>query len=87
MVRSRLTTGGFAGPVVADTAKSLSKQGHRVILLAWDRTAKNEITTTTEWGTIWRYQEECALNNAALLQENFLVFYHGVHGKYLLFRK
>ena len=66
MVRSRLTTGGFAEPVVADTARSLSKQGHRVILLAWDRTGKKETTTTTEWGTIWRYQEECALNNAVL---------------------
>ena len=62
MVRTRLTTGGFAEPVVADTAKSLAKQGHRVILLAWDRTGKCETTTTTEWGTIWRYQEECNLN-------------------------
>ena len=63
MVRTRLTTGGFAEPVVADTAKSLSKMGHRVILLAWDRTAKGEETVTTEWGTIWKYQEECSLNN------------------------
>ncbi len=62
MVRTRLTTGGFAEPVVADTAKSLAKQGHRVILLAWDRTGKCETTTSTEWGTIWRYQEECHLN-------------------------
>ena len=66
MVRSRLTTGGFAEPVVADTARTLSKQGHRVILLAWDRTGKCETTTTTDWGTIWRYQEECPLNNATL---------------------
>ena len=66
MVRSRLTTGGFAEPVVADTARTLSKQGHRVILLAWDRTGKCEATTTTDWGTIWRYQEECPLNNATL---------------------
>ena len=63
MVRTRLTTGGFAEPVVADTAKSLSKMGHRVILLAWDRTARGDVTTTTEWGTIWKYQEECSLNN------------------------
>ena len=63
MVRTRLTTGGFAEPVVADTAKSLSKMGHRVILLAWDRTAKGEETVTTDWGTIWKYQEECSLNN------------------------
>ena len=62
MVRTRLTTGGIAEPVVADTAKSLTKLGHRVILLAWDRTGKFETTTTTEWGTIWRYQEKCALN-------------------------
>ena len=48
MVRTRLTTGGFADPVVADTAKSLSKMGHRVILLAWDRNAKGEETVTTE---------------------------------------
>ena len=48
MVRSRLTTGGFAEPVVSDTAKTLSNQGHRVILLAWDRTGKNEMTTATE---------------------------------------
>ena len=27
MVRTRLTTGGLAEPVVADTAKSLSKNG------------------------------------------------------------
>ena len=66
MVRSRLTTGGFAEPVVADTARTLSKQGHRVILLAWDRTGKCECTSTTDWGTIWRYQEECPLNNATL---------------------
>ena len=66
MVRSRLTTGGFAEPVVADTARTLSKQGHRVILLAWDRTGKCETTTTTDWGTVWRYQEECPLNNATL---------------------
>ena len=66
MVRTRLTTGGIAEPVVADTAKSLSKLGHRVILLAWDRTGKFETTSTTEWGTIWRYQEECALNNPTL---------------------
>jgi len=66
MVRSRLTTGGFAEPVVADTARTLSKQGHRVILLAWDRTGKCETTSTTDWGTIWRYQEECPLNNATL---------------------
>ncbi len=63
MVRTRLTTGGFAEPVVADTAKSLTKMGHRVILLAWDRTAKSEETVTTEWGTIWKYQDECSLNN------------------------
>ena len=63
MVRTRLTTGGFAEPVVADTAKSLSKMGHRVILLAWDRNAKGEETVTTDWGTIWKYQEECSLNN------------------------
>ena len=63
MVRTRLTTGGFAEPVVADTAKSLSKMGHRVILLAWDRNAKGEETVTTDWGTIWKYQEECPLNN------------------------
>ena len=63
MVRTRLTTGGFAEPVVADTAKSLSKMGHRVILLAWDRTAKGEETVTTDWGTIWKYQEKCSLNN------------------------
>ena len=67
MVRSRLTTGGFAEPVVSDTAKTLSKQGHRVILLAWDRTGKNEMTTATEWGTIWRYQEKCPLNNLSLI--------------------
>jgi len=66
MVRTRLTTGGIAEPVVADTAKSLSKLGHRVILLAWDRTGKFETTSTTEWGTIWRYQEECGLNNPTL---------------------
>ena len=63
MVRTRLTTGGMAEPVVADTAKSLTKLGHRVILLAWDRTGKFETMTTTEWGTIWRYQEKCALND------------------------
>ncbi|OIR23492.1 MAG: hypothetical protein BEU00_02470 [Marine Group III euryarchaeote CG-Epi3] len=63
MVRTRLTTGGFAEPVVADTAKSLSKMGHRVILLAWDRTARGEETVTTDWGTIWKYQEKCSLNN------------------------
>ena len=63
MVRTRLTTGGIAEPVVADTAKSLAKLGHRVILLAWDRTGKFETTTTTEWGTIWRYQEKCTLND------------------------
>ena len=63
MVRTRLTTGGFAEPVVADTAKSLSKMGHRVILLAWDRTAKGEETVTTDWGIIWKYQEKCSLNN------------------------
>jgi glycosyltransferase involved in cell wall biosynthesis len=63
MVRTRLTTGGIAEPVVADTAKSLSKLGHRIILLAWDRTGKFETMTTTEWGTIWRYQEKCPLNN------------------------
>jgi len=66
MVRTRLTTGGIAEPVVSDTAKTLSKLGYRVILLAWDRTGKFETTTTTEWGTIWRYQEECALNNPGL---------------------
>ena len=63
MVKTRLTTGGFAEPVVTDTAKSLSKMGHRVILLAWDRTAKGEETVTTDWGTIWKYQEKCSLNN------------------------
>ena len=63
MVRTRLTTGGIAEPVVADTAKSLAKLGHRVILLAWDRTGKFETTTTAEWGTTWRYQEKCALND------------------------
>ena len=63
MVRTRLTTGGLAEPVVADTAKSLSKMGHRVILLAWDRTVKGEETITTDWGTIWKYQEDCSLNN------------------------
>ena len=63
MVRTRLTTGGFAEPVVADTAKSSSKMGHRVILLAWDRTARGEETVTTDWGTIWKYQEKCSLNN------------------------
>lgn len=62
MVRTRLTTGGFAEPVVADTAKSLAKQGHRIILLAWDRTGNCETTTSTEWGTIWRYHEKCDLN-------------------------
>ena len=66
MVRTRLTTGGIAEPVVSDTAKTLSKLGHRVILLAWDRKGKFETTTTTEWGTIWRYQEKCALNNPGL---------------------
>jgi len=63
MVRTRLTTGGLAEPVVADTAKSLSKMGHRVILLAWDRTAKGDETVSTDWGTIWKYQEKCSLNN------------------------
>ena len=63
MVRTRLTTGGIAEPVVADTAKSLAKLGHRVILLAWDRTGMFETTTTTEWGTTWRYQEKCTLND------------------------
>ena len=87
MVRSRLTTGGFAEPVVADTAKSLSKQGHRVILLAWDRTAKNEITTTTEWGTIWRYQEECALNNAALFARKLPGFLSWSTWQILAFQK
>ena len=66
MVRTRLTTGGIAEPVISDTAKTLSKLGHRIILLAWDRTGKFETTSTTEWGTIWRYQEECALNNPGL---------------------
>ena len=87
MVRSRLTTGGFAEPVVADTARSLSKQGHRVILLAWDRTAKNEITTTTEWGTIWRYQEECALNNAALFARKLPGFLSWSTWQILAFQK
>ena len=58
-----MTTGGMAEPVVADTAKSLAKLGHRIILLAWDRTGKFETTTTTEWGTIWCYQEKCPLNS------------------------
>ena len=63
MVRTRLTTGGLAEPVVADTAKSLSKMGHRVILLAWDRTNRGEATVSTDWGTIWKYQKECSLNS------------------------
>tara|TARA_Y100001970_G_scaffold286320_1_gene408189 strand:- start:2299 stop:3525 length:1227 start_codon:yes stop_codon:yes gene_type:complete len=63
MVRTRLTTGGLAEPVIADTAKSLSKMGHRIILLAWDRNAKGDETFTTDWGTIWKYQEQCSLNN------------------------
>ena len=66
MVRTRLTTGGLAEPVVADTAKTLAKAGNRIILLAWDRTGKYESTTTTEWGTIWRYDEKCKLNNPKL---------------------
>ncbi len=87
MVRSRLTTGGFAEPVVADTAMSLSKQGHRVILLAWDRTGRNETTTTTEWGTIWRYQEECALNNAALFARKLPGFLSWSTWQILAFQK
>ena len=87
MARSRLTTGGFAEPVVADTAKSLSKQGHRVILLAWDRTGKYETTTTTEWGTIWRYQEECALNNAALFARKLPGFLSWCTWQILAFQK
>ena len=87
MVRSRLTTGGFAEPVVADTAISLSKQGHRVILLAWDRAGKNETTTTTEWGTIWRYQEECALNNAALFARKLPGFLSWSTWQILAFQK
>ena len=63
MVRTRLTTGGLAEPVVADTAKSLSKMGHRVILLAWDRNNRGEETVSTDWGTIWKYQKECSLNS------------------------
>ena len=63
MVRTRLTAGSLAEPVVADTAKSLSRMGHRVILLAWDRTAKGEEAVSTDWGTIWKYQEKCSLNN------------------------
>ena len=87
MARSRLTTGGFAEPVVADTAKSLSKQGHRVILLAWDRTGKHETTTITEWGTIWRYQEECALNNAALFARKLPGFLSWCTWQILAFQK
>jgi len=87
MVRTRLTTGGFAEPVISDTAKSLSKQGHRVILLAWDRTGKNETTTTTEWGTIWRYQEECALNNAALFARKLPGFLSWSTWQILAFQK
>ena len=87
MVRTRLTTGGFAEPVVADTAKSLSKQGHRVILLAWDRTGKNETTSTTEWGTIWRYQEECALNNAILFARKLPGFLSWSTWQILAFQK
>ena len=87
MVRTRLTTGGFAEPVVSDTAKTLSKQGHRVILLAWDRTGKNEITTATEWGTIWRYQEECPLNNAAVFAKKLPKFLAWSTWQILAFQK
>ena len=87
MVRTRLTTGSFAEPVVADTAKSLSKMGHRVILLAWDRTARGDVTTTTEWGTIWKYQEECPLNNPLTFARKLPGFIRWTTWQILAFQK
>ena len=87
MVRTRLTTGGFAEPVVTDTAKSLSKMGHRVILLAWDRTAKGEETVTTDWGTIWKYQEECSLNNPLAFARKLPGFLRWTTWQILAFQK
>ena len=65
MVRTRLTTGGFAVPVISDTAKSLSKQGHRVILLAWSKFTRPGFTHNK-----WRYRSTLLFDEAHTTKGN-----------------
>ena len=55
MIRSRLTAKGEPYPQVNQTARSLAKMGHEVVLFGWDRTAGCRYSSRTDWGWIERY--------------------------------
>jgi glycosyltransferase involved in cell wall biosynthesis len=55
MIRSRLTAKGEPYPQVNQTARSLAKLGHEVVLFGWDRTAGCRYSSRTDWGWIERY--------------------------------
>ena len=62
MLRTRLTAGAQPEPVIADTALSLTAQGHEVTLLAWDRDGDSDGESQAAWGRIVRYRRACPLN-------------------------